>query len=269
MELRASELAMILDGIDVSKLKRVPRYEGASRINKRNPERKSRDVCNAALFLRLYVMWLPMTRCFPARRPRNAESAVAALIPDSSEKSNGRGAAATSRRSLRAESAFAIGAGALQEVVLRAAGGPAAIGASWRKRCWTSARSWTKRRSTRDDAAPASEAPGWSGGGWKAAQGRRRLANFENLPVTTQVYELSAENGPARAAERSGRRSARRRAGRSSTCPGTSSASSTCARSMPAGCAKLGDRAADSGGGAGGVADRARHWRGRGCWRTS
>ena len=29
MELRASELAMILDGIDVSKLKRVPRYERA------------------------------------------------------------------------------------------------------------------------------------------------------------------------------------------------------------------------------------------------
>ena len=29
VELRASELAMILDGIDVSKLKRVPRYEGA------------------------------------------------------------------------------------------------------------------------------------------------------------------------------------------------------------------------------------------------
>ena len=31
MELRASELAMILDGIDVSKLKRVPRYERAVR----------------------------------------------------------------------------------------------------------------------------------------------------------------------------------------------------------------------------------------------
>jgi transposase len=31
VELRASELAMILDGIDVSKLKRVPRYEGAVR----------------------------------------------------------------------------------------------------------------------------------------------------------------------------------------------------------------------------------------------
>jgi transposase len=29
VELRASELAMILDGIDVSKLKRVPRYQGA------------------------------------------------------------------------------------------------------------------------------------------------------------------------------------------------------------------------------------------------
>jgi hypothetical protein len=29
VELRASELAMILDGIDVSKLQRVPRYERA------------------------------------------------------------------------------------------------------------------------------------------------------------------------------------------------------------------------------------------------
>ena len=29
MELRASELAMVLDGIDVSKLKRVPRYQRA------------------------------------------------------------------------------------------------------------------------------------------------------------------------------------------------------------------------------------------------
>ena len=38
VELRASELAMILDGIDVSKLKRVPRYErgaGTNRDNKR------------------------------------------------------------------------------------------------------------------------------------------------------------------------------------------------------------------------------------------
>ena len=31
LELRASELAMILDGIDVSKLKRVPRYEPGAR----------------------------------------------------------------------------------------------------------------------------------------------------------------------------------------------------------------------------------------------
>ena len=34
VELRASELAMILDGIDVSKLKRVPRYERAVRNSK-------------------------------------------------------------------------------------------------------------------------------------------------------------------------------------------------------------------------------------------
>ena len=37
VELRASELAMILDGIDVSKLKRVPRY---ARISAENKERK-------------------------------------------------------------------------------------------------------------------------------------------------------------------------------------------------------------------------------------
>ena len=33
VELRASELAMVLDGIDVSKLKRVPRYERGTGIN--------------------------------------------------------------------------------------------------------------------------------------------------------------------------------------------------------------------------------------------
>jgi transposase len=33
VELRASELAMILDGIDVTKLKRVPRYERTARSN--------------------------------------------------------------------------------------------------------------------------------------------------------------------------------------------------------------------------------------------
>jgi transposase len=34
VELRASELAMILDGIDMSKLKRVPRYQGAKSMRK-------------------------------------------------------------------------------------------------------------------------------------------------------------------------------------------------------------------------------------------
>jgi hypothetical protein len=34
LELRASELAMVLDGIDVSKLKRVPRYARISSGNK-------------------------------------------------------------------------------------------------------------------------------------------------------------------------------------------------------------------------------------------
>jgi len=35
VELRASELAMVLDGIDVSKLKRVPRYARISEENKK------------------------------------------------------------------------------------------------------------------------------------------------------------------------------------------------------------------------------------------
>ena len=39
VELRASELAMILDGIDMSKLKRVRRYEGTAGTKNNNPER--------------------------------------------------------------------------------------------------------------------------------------------------------------------------------------------------------------------------------------
>jgi transposase len=39
VELRASELAMVLDGIDVSKLKRVSRYQRAARINSDNKEK--------------------------------------------------------------------------------------------------------------------------------------------------------------------------------------------------------------------------------------
>lgn len=43
LELRASELAMILDGIDMTKLKRVPRYERAIPVSERagDPERTS------------------------------------------------------------------------------------------------------------------------------------------------------------------------------------------------------------------------------------
>jgi transposase len=39
IELRGSELAMILDGIDMSKLKRVPRYDRAAGTNKGNLQR--------------------------------------------------------------------------------------------------------------------------------------------------------------------------------------------------------------------------------------
>ena len=39
VELRASELAMILDGIDMTKLKRVPRYERGVRTGQDNKEK--------------------------------------------------------------------------------------------------------------------------------------------------------------------------------------------------------------------------------------
>ncbi len=39
VELRASELAMILDGIDMTKLKRVPRYERPKRTSEVNEEK--------------------------------------------------------------------------------------------------------------------------------------------------------------------------------------------------------------------------------------
>ena len=39
VELRASELAMMLDGIDMTKLKRVPRYERGARTNEDNQEK--------------------------------------------------------------------------------------------------------------------------------------------------------------------------------------------------------------------------------------
>ena len=39
VELRASELAMILDGIDMTKLKRVPRYERPTRTREDNAEK--------------------------------------------------------------------------------------------------------------------------------------------------------------------------------------------------------------------------------------
>jgi transposase len=41
VELRASELAMILDGIDMSKLKRVPRYESSAGASQDNKEKKA------------------------------------------------------------------------------------------------------------------------------------------------------------------------------------------------------------------------------------
>ena len=49
VELRASELAMILDGIDVSKLKRVPRYERTVRSGE---EKSSKEKNNTEIIMK-------------------------------------------------------------------------------------------------------------------------------------------------------------------------------------------------------------------------
>lgn len=44
VELRASELAMVLDGIDMTKLKRVPRYERARNTQPGNQEKEEKVI---------------------------------------------------------------------------------------------------------------------------------------------------------------------------------------------------------------------------------
>jgi len=83
-----------------------------------------------------------------------------------------------------------------------------------------------------EDVPPASE-PAYELRRVKRRKGRRSLANFENLPVTTQVYELSAEERTWPAVEWCARRAVPRRVGRSSTFLGTSNASTMCVRNMP------------------------------------
>jgi len=68
----------------------------------------------------------------------------------------------------------------------------------------------------------------------KRRKGRRSLANFENLPVTTQVYELSAEERTCPGCGVVRQESGARRVGRSSTFLATSNASTMCVRNMPA-----------------------------------
>src|SRR5271170_8115480 len=100
-----------------------------------------------------------------------------------------------------------------------------------------------------DDGAAGSE-PATEGRRVKRRRGRRALANFENLPVTTQVYELSGKE-------------------RACPCCGVELADRVPSRALRAhpACAQevrlralrsFRGEAADSGGGAGGVAARAR-----------
>lgn len=49
VELRASELAMVLDGIDMTKLKRMPRYQVAGSTKKGNREKEEKIVVGETL----------------------------------------------------------------------------------------------------------------------------------------------------------------------------------------------------------------------------
>jgi hypothetical protein len=68
----------------------------------------------------------------------------------------------------------------------------------------------------------------------KRRQGRRALANFENLPVNTYVYELSAEQRPCPSCGVERKEISSENSCRSSTFRDTSNASSMYARSMRA-----------------------------------
>ena len=123
-------------------------------------------------------------------------------------------------------------------MVLRAARGPLKSSGELAQALLNSARSWSRNRLPAEIVAARRSRPRRRR--VQRRKGRRALANFENLPVTHARLRAEREkSGPARAAAGSAKRSARRRAGRSSTFPGTSNASSMCARSMPAGRAKL------------------------------
>ena len=115
---------------------------------------------------------------------------VRSLLGSAMRRSNvPRSAAACN--DLQLKSAPAAGVGAVQEVVLRASCGSAAIvrrsgavAARLRRGDGSQAGS-SGRSSTRTEAEEELRRV-------KRRKGRRNLANFENLPVTTHVHELSA-----------------------------------------------------------------------------
>ncbi len=69
---------------------------------------------------------------------------------------------------------------------------PQSSRASWRKRCLDFGEKLEQQPVHPEDVAAQME-PASEGRRVKRRRGRRALANFENLPVTTQVYELSGK----------------------------------------------------------------------------
>ncbi len=120
---------------------------------------------------------------------------------------------------------FAIGVGELQEVVLRAAERTACNRKrrGWRKRSWTSARKLEQQPVHPEDVRRGISSPRARGAARVMRRRRRRaLANFEGLPVTTQVYELSGKERACPCCGRAAGGRRWRRAGRWGACRGTS-----------------------------------------------
>ena len=154
-------------------------------------------------------------------------------------------------------------------MVLRAAGGPAAI----ERRVGASAAGL--RRGTGAEAGPPGGVPPRREPAdelrrVKRRRGRRALANFENLPVTTHVYELSAEERacPCCGVER--KEIGAEESWQIEYLPGHFERIQHVRKKYAcAHCEAAGEAPQIAGGGAGRRRRSSAAWRGRGCWLTS
>ncbi len=203
VELRASELAMVLDGIDVSRLKRVPRYErDADRIaHEKTRCRVTSITVNGAL---LYVTFGAELVNLP-EDSESLKAIVRSLVPERDRERSGpkakRSGPTNKRRGeqkLRAEQ-LRIEMLRLQLELERYKKwyyGPRAdrleSSGEVAQMLLDFAGEMDRKPVHPGDVPPAAE-PAEELRRVRRRKGRRNLAHFENLPVTTHIHELSAE----------------------------------------------------------------------------